>query len=600
MPNKFLELNPVIDETVKKTYQEVFDYVLQKDRIRNIAISGIYGSGKSTVCESYFDTQNKIKKNKIIHVSLGNYVNNQSEEKNQKKENRIEKKIIDQIIFNIKSSKIPLGNYQKKESIWWKTLLNAFLGSIFFILIIIWIAFWANMSNFNITNWQSQLFISFMLISTFIITLIFLYLILRKHKFQFGYIRLNKKMKIKNENKTNFNETILDKEMKELFYILKSSKAEVVIFEDLDRFNMVEIFTKLKELNFCLNAVNYDKDKKIIKFFYLIKDSLFDNYEERTKFFDFIIPIMPVLNSNNFQKKFNELLEEVFNKCNECEKCKENKECEKIEKPSKKLLNEAAHFVNDMRLLKNLINEFKINWKIIKTQNNNLEIDKFFTMLLIKNFMPKEYDKLLKNEGSIYQTINKVKKYKLNIQQKYKEERDKIDNEKKWWIKSRDNDKFYYLARLIPFDTFRLEENYIPAPHNFKFNYYHDIVIFLHDWYKTNKNKKETVYFEDKNYQFDFDEFVDYLIEKSKKYLYFDSQNKDILNYENKEQLILDLEKKISDLEEKIKECPTMTFSETIKELKLTDDKSPLNNIDDLIKTLILEGFLDDTYLDYI
>ena len=166
-------------------------------------------------------------------------------------------------------------------------------------------------------------------------------------------------MKIKNENKTDFNETILDKEMKELFYILKSSKAEVVIFEDLDRFNMVEIFTKLKELNFCLNAANYNK--KIIKFFYLIKDSLFDNYEERTKFFDFIIPVMPVLNSNNFQKKFNELLEEVFNKCNECEKCKENKECEKIEKPSKKLLNEAAHFVNDMRLLKNLINEFKIN-----------------------------------------------------------------------------------------------------------------------------------------------------------------------------------------------------------------------------------------------
>ena len=117
MENKFLELNPVIDETVKETYQEVFDYVLEKDRIRNIAISGIYGSGKSTVCESYFDTQDKIKKNEIIYVSLGNYVNNQSEENNQNKENRIEKKIIDQIIFNIKSSKIPLSNYQKKESI---------------------------------------------------------------------------------------------------------------------------------------------------------------------------------------------------------------------------------------------------------------------------------------------------------------------------------------------------------------------------------------------------------------------------------------------------------------------------------------------------
>lgn len=599
MENKYLELNPVIDKTVEKTYKEVFDYVLEKDRIRNIAISGIYGSGKSTVCESYFDTQDKIKKKKIIHVSLGNYVNNQSEENNQNKENRIEKKIIDQIIFNIKSSKIPLSNYQKKESIWWKTLLNAILGSIFFTLIIIWIAFWANISNFNISNWKSQLFISVMLTLTFSVTLIFLYLILRKHKFKFSSIRLSKKMKIKNENKTDFDETILDKEMKELFYILKSSKAEVVIFEDLDRFNMVEIFTKLKELNFCLNAVNYNN--KIIKFFYLIKDSLFNNYEERTKFFDFIIPIMPVLNSNNFQKKFNGLLEEVFKKCNECKKCKENKEeCEKIEKPSKKLLNEAAHFVNDMRLLKNLINEFKINWKIIKIQNNNLEIDKFFAMLLIKNFMPKEYDKLLKNEGSIYQLINQVKKHKFSIRQKYKEDINKIENQKKWWIQSRDNDKFYYLARLIPFDTFRSAEDYIPAPYNFRFNYYHDIVNFLHDWYKTNKNKKESIYFENKNYQFDFDEFVDFLIEKSKKDFYIDSQNKDILNYENKEQLILDLDKKILDLESKIIKCPTMTFSEIIHQLKLTDDKSLLNNIDDLTKTLILEGFLDDTYLDYI
>lgn len=581
MENKYLELNPVIDKTVEKTYKEVFDYVLQKDRIRNIAISGIYGSGKSTVCESYFDTQDKIKKKKIIHVSLGNYVNNQSEENNQNKENRIEKKIIDQIIFNIKSSKIPLSNYQKKESIWWKTLLNAFLGSIFFTLIIIWIAFWANISNFNISNWQSQLFISIMIISTFSITFIFLYLILRKHKFKFSSIRLSKKMKIKNENKTDFNETILDKEMKELFYILKSSKAEVVIFEDLDRFNMVEIFTKLKELNFCLNAANYDD--KIIKFFYLIKDSLFNDYEERTKFFDFIIPIMPVLNSNNFQKKFNELLEEVFKKCNECKKCKENKgECEKIEKPSEKLLKESAHFVNDMRLLKNLINEFKINWKIIKIQNNNLEIDKFFAMLLIKNFLPKEYDELLKNKGSIYKLIDEIKNYKFNMQNQFKQEIEEIKHKKEWWIKSIDDDKFYYLARLCPLDAFIKQ-----------FNHYIDVVKYLTDWSKSGQS-----YILRNGKTYTFKEFSDYLVE----FYDYDNKekNKDILNYENKKELISDLDRKISNLKLEIKKCSTMTFSQTIEKLKLTDDKSLLNSIDDLTKTLILEGFLDDTYLDYI
>ena len=585
MENKFLELNPVIDETAKETYQEVFHYVLQKDRIRNIAISGIYGSGKSTVCESYFDTQSKNKKKKIIHVSLGNYVNNQSEENNQNKENRIEKKIIDQIIFNIKSSKIPLSNYQKKESIWWKTLLNAFLGSIFFTLIIIWIAFWANISNFNISNWKSQLFISIMIISTFSITLIFLYLILRKHKFQFSSIRLSKKMKIKNENKTDFNETILDKEMKELFYILKSSKAEVVIFEDLDRFNMVEIFTKLKELNFCLNAANYDD--KIIKFFYLIKDSLFNDYEERTKFFDFIIPVMPVLNSNNFQKKFNELLEEVFKKCNECQKCKENKgECEKIEKPSEKLLKESAHFVNDMRLLKNLINEFKINWKIVKTQNKNLQIDKFFTMLLIKNFMPKEYDKLLKNEGSIYQLIDEINNYKFDMQNQFKQEIEEIKHKKELWIKSIDDDKFYYLARLCALDAF-----------NMKFTHYIDVLNFLENWSKSKQSyrlRNGEIY--------TFNEFSNYLVE----FCDYDNKekNKDILNYENKKELISDLDKKILNLEEKIKECSTMTFNKTIEKLKSKDFKTsldnPLDSIDDLTKTLILEGFLDDTYLDYI
>ena len=45
--------------------------------------------------------------------------------------------------------------------------------------------------------------------------------------------------------------------------------------------------------------------------------------------------------------------------------------------------------------------------------------------------MPKEYDKLLKNEGSIYELINQVKKHKFDIQEKYKKEIDKIKNEKK-------------------------------------------------------------------------------------------------------------------------------------------------------------------------
>ena len=304
---------------------------------------------------------------------------------------------------------------------------------------------------------------------------------------------------------------------------------------------------------------------------------------------------MPVLNSNNFQKKFNELLEEVFKKCNECKKCKENKgECEKIEKPSEKLLNEAAHFVNDMRLLKNLINEFKINWKIIKIQNNNLEIDKFFAMLLIKNFMPKEYDKLLKNEGSIYKLINKIKNYKFNIQNECENELEKINQKKIWWTQSEYDNKIDYLYKIFPHNTTSIKLE------NQKIENYYDFQYFLNKW-SANKYQKKNLHFNNSYYKFDFYQFIDYL---TKNYDEYKEKNRDILNSINKIELVLGFDTKISDLKLKIKECSTMTFNKTIEKLKSKDFKTsldnPLNNIDDLTKTLILEGFLDDTYSDYI
>ena len=59
-----------------------------------------------------------------------------------------------------------------------------------------------------------------------------------------------------------------------------------------------------------------------------------------------------------------------------------------------------------------------------------MEIDKFFAMLLIKNFLPKEYDELIKNEGYIYKSINEIKKHKFNIQKKLEEDIKEIKQKK--------------------------------------------------------------------------------------------------------------------------------------------------------------------------
>ena len=165
------------------------------------------------------------------------------------------------------------------------------------------------------------------------------------------------------------------------------------------------IFTKLRELNFCLNAAKSNlsflkskirkiicKEEKVVRFFYLITDSLFAEAEQRTKFFDFIIPVVPVLNSYNSRQK----LEDFF------------KAIDEEKKPEKELLSHICFYINDMRLLKNVINEYKIYIKVIDIESKNLKIDNLFSIILIKNLFPREYDQLLKNEGVIFDAISKI------------------------------------------------------------------------------------------------------------------------------------------------------------------------------------------------
>jgi len=66
-----------------------------------------------------------------------------------------------------------------------------------------------------------------------------------------------------------------------------------VIFEDIDRFENTEIFVKLRELN---NIINNSKQisRKVV-FVYAIRDDMFID-KERTKFFYFIVPVIPYIN----------------------------------------------------------------------------------------------------------------------------------------------------------------------------------------------------------------------------------------------------------------------------------------------------------------
>ena len=111
----------------------------------------------------------------------------------------------------------------------------------------------------------------------------------------------------------------------------------------------------LRELNNLLNndeAINH----KPIVFVYAVRDDIFSK-EDRTKFFDFIIPVIPIVNATNSGEI---LLEKLDN-------AKKHGICHKI---SQGFVLDIAPFISDMRIIQNIYNEFVVYKKTLQTEQH--------------------------------------------------------------------------------------------------------------------------------------------------------------------------------------------------------------------------------------
>jgi hypothetical protein len=170
-----------------------------------------------------------------------------------------------------------------------------------------------------------------------------------------------------------------DKYLNEVLYIFKNSQADVIVFEDIDRYNSNQIFEKLREINTLIN----NGEDNIIRFFYLLRDDIFSN-KDRTKFFDFIIPIIPVIDSSNSYDQF----------------IKHFREGEIIDKFDSYFLQELSLYIDDMRILKNVYNEYIIYYN--KIGSIELDNDKLLAMIVYKNLFPRDFCELQLSKGYVY------------------------------------------------------------------------------------------------------------------------------------------------------------------------------------------------------
>ena len=99
--------------------------------------------------------------------------------------------------------------------------------------------------------------------------------------------------------------SVLHKNVDEIIYCFERSDVRVVVIEDLDRFGTQEIFFRLREINFTIR--HSPQITRPVHFIYAIRDELF-TVTDKTIFFDLIIPVIPVVNSENSRERLQELM----------------------------------------------------------------------------------------------------------------------------------------------------------------------------------------------------------------------------------------------------------------------------------------------------
>lgn len=596
----FNSLTPDILDENKKVYTEALEFAFKNDDIRNIAITGVYGAGKSTVWNTY--REYKVKKlgetsfKNIITVSLGKYENNSKEigednstrddSKNYKKnkegkelDNIVERQIINQISAQIKPNAIPLSNYKFKGNIPWYGLLSNIFLTLLFSASILFLVYLKYIFNY-LKSLIGYTFAIVPLISIFIILFVvpsvyFLYHFYKKNKVRFSKVSF--KVAEAELTEANNDETVLERDMKEIVYMLSSSNTSIVVFEDLDRYDSVEIFVKLKELNFLLNAyLDTNGKNKIVRFIYLIKDGLFYS-KDRTKFFDFILPIVPVVNSKSSENYLVALLKSTID--------------EQSNIPDDKIISNISLYIDDMRILRNIVNEYKVYSQIVFNSQIPLDKDKLFALIILKNIFPNEFDLLQEDKGYIRTFFNNLEM-----------ERDKEIAELKAALKNV-SDSITYLKTRFENNKYELMASYINPELSIAENLVNlNWAKFLKQW-ESEPNKEYMVRRYNRSDHYNYNKFVHSFIETDEKRKYLIAK----IPKDKTERLSqLNLEK--NSINDKIQISGANGYKE-ILELKTPEEINELFKIPNfiitedhyfpLIRYLIIEGFLDETYWYY-
>ncbi len=348
----------VCEDEDKSAYEEEFNqikYALENDKVKNLAILGKFGTGKSSLISSFFKhaqiNNKKISDKEYVTVSLADFdylkenssdnfeddlAGNSKSDKdntsdttsqnnsNASSENRVdlsnknnqssgksayqnleavEKEIIRQLSFGKLSENVPISFLSKFKT----RLCDTFVISLYLspLLVLVLSSFFikdeiVHLFNYTPVSTLTKLFV----LTAITVAYVFIFFKFLSPRLRFKHLSLSS-LSISVEQRDSDN--IIDAYLDEITYLFEQSECKYVIFEDLDRGNNPEVFTHLRNLNIVLNndircknknGFFWKKCQRRIVFIYLLRNDLLSP-QEMVKFFDYTISITPYSASSN-------------------------------------------------------------------------------------------------------------------------------------------------------------------------------------------------------------------------------------------------------------------------------------------------------------
>lgn len=394
---------------------------LQQPKVLNIALTGGYGSGKSSVIE-HIENSETFKVLNVAISSLGNDLGEPGSAAEGVGEgadltNRIEKAVVKQLLYRKSPEKVPASDFHRLSSFplgrATATSAAAVTGAGAVPVLLGWNP---DLLGQGAVEWVTGLAAVGIAAAGLTALRAFLH-----QRFSIGQLSAAGASVTLARRPTSY----FDKYLAEIVYFFEVTEYNVVVFEDLDRFENPGIFEALRELNTILNESEQVGRK--VRFVYAVRDSVFeklgkehapaDSDEEdepsgsngvaavtnsegdadaaqaeveranRTKFFDIVIPLVPFIT----HRSAHELLAQLFPN-------------EEAHRPSDALIDLVARHVPDMRMLKNIRNEYCVFAEELLVNGKgapDLSPDTLLSLVLYKHFHLADFEKIIHGRSDL-------------------------------------------------------------------------------------------------------------------------------------------------------------------------------------------------------